>query len=130
MTSLRRRLLLLLLLLPLSAFAVGAPTRFDIPAQSLSEALRLFASQAKMQLAYQQDAVSSGMSNAVRGEYDKKVALEMLLTDTGYEAVFSKGNAATVRPVSRASFLPNTEGEDEMKLAQSSSSSQPSQQST
>src|SRR5687767_14815251 len=79
MTSLRRRLLSLLLALAFSASALGAPIRFDIPAQSLPEALRLYAHQAKMQLAYKSESINSGTSNAVVGEYDKHAALERLL---------------------------------------------------
>src|SRR5688572_9668935 len=69
MASIRRRLLSLFLLFPLCAFALEVLTRFDIPAQSLPEALRLYAHQAKMQLAYKSGSISGGMSNAVVGEY-------------------------------------------------------------
>jgi len=91
------RLAILLLLAPLSALALADALRFNIPAQPLPEALRAFADQAKMQLLYSPEAISNGKSNAVIGDFDKRVALEMLLKGTGYEVVFSKGNAATVR---------------------------------
>lgn len=117
-----RRLLLLSILLPLSAFALADPLRFDIPAQPLATALKAFADQAKMQLLYQPDAISTGTSSAVVGDFDKRAALELLLKDTGLEVVFSKGNAATIRPVrsaAKVTHLPSSgdsvaegEGED------------------
>lgn len=98
-----------LFLLSVSAFALADGSRFDIPAQSLPEALKAFADQAKMQLLYQPAAVGAGTSNAVVGELDKRAALELLLRGTGFEVVFSKGNAATVRAVERAPKTSSTE---------------------
>ncbi len=97
MRSLRHCALLFLTLC--SPLALADALRFDIPAQPLPEALKIFADQAKMQLLYQPEAISAGMSNAVVGDFEKRTALELLLKGTGYEVVFSKGNAATVRRV-------------------------------
>src|SRR5690349_23881449 len=134
MRSVRRRFLLLLVpfllslfsfcLFPIGAFAMDAQ-HFDIPAQSLPKALKLFASQAKMQLIYASDDISDKKSNALVGEYDKHVALEQLLKDTGFEAVFTKGNGVTIRPMRGASKAEAALLSDElqdMQLAQVDSS--------
>ncbi len=97
MTTLRR-FCLALIWLPLCAFAQESAIRFDIPAQSMAEALRLFASQAKMQLIYKPESVGQVTSNAVVGEFDSRTALERLLRDKGLEVVFLGENAATIRP--------------------------------
>lgn len=100
--SLRMRtsqLLALSLLSPICVVAFADTQRFDIPAQPLPEALKVFADQAKMQLLYKPEVVSTGRSTTVVGDLDKRAALELLLKGTGFEVVFSKGNAATIRPV-------------------------------
>lgn len=84
---------------PICVTALADTQRFDIPAQPLPEALRIFADQADMQLIYKPEAVSAGVSSPVSGDLDKRVALELLLKGTGFEVVFSKGNAATIRTV-------------------------------
>jgi len=98
MALLPRRFWPLIFVLPIPAWALDAQW-FDIPAQSLSEALRVFAGQAKMQLLYKPDVVGHEKSNAVTGEYGREEALQQLLKDTGLEVVFSKGNVATIRPI-------------------------------
>ncbi len=123
MRSLRRRFSILLLLLPLAVLAADAQW-FDIPAQSLPKALKLFASQANMQLLYESEVVSGGNSNTLVGEYDKRMALEHLLKGTGYEVVFTKANGATIRAKGAAPSASRVTGGDEgLRLAQAEASS-------
>src|SRR5262245_2100634 len=102
MTAFRHRFPLLLFLFALSNLALGAMAHFDIPAQPLPEALRLFAQQAQIQLVYKPDAVSGSMSNPVIGQFESRVALEKLLERTGFEVMFTAEDAATIRPMQRA----------------------------
>lgn len=89
-------------LLTVPALALADSARFDIPAGSLPQALKAFATQAHMQLLYQYDAVKSAHGNAVSGEFDKHAALEQLLRNSGLEAVYASDTAATIRPIAHA----------------------------
>src|ERR1700748_839068 len=75
------------------------PARFNIVAQPLPEALKNFATQAKMQLLYPYDLVSSATANAIVGDLEKHAALDALLKGTGLEAVYSSENTATIRSI-------------------------------
>ena len=86
------------LLLAAPALAMADTAKFNIPAQPLGAALRAFADQAKMQLLYESGAVGDAIGSAVTGEMEKRDALEILLRDTGLEAVYSSEDAATIRP--------------------------------
>jgi iron complex outermembrane receptor protein len=86
------------LLLTAPVMARGESAWFDIAAQPLPAALRAFATQAQVQLLYEYDAVASTSGNAVTGELDKQAALAQLLRNTGFEVIYSSGNAATIRP--------------------------------
>lgn len=101
------RFLVPFVLLPFSAAALADSQRFDIPAQPLAEALKIFADQSRMQLLYKPDAIDVGKSNPVVGDFDKRQALELLLRGTGLEIVFSAENAATVRPIKNAPHVPS-----------------------
>src|SRR6267154_2496261 len=76
------------------------PARFDIAAQPLPNALKNFATQAKMQLLYRYDVVSHATASPVTGRLEKHAALERLLQGTGLEAVYSNDNTATIRVIS------------------------------
>jgi TonB-dependent receptor len=78
------------------------PARFDIAAQPLPNALKNFATQAKMQLLYRFDVVSHATASQVSGQLEKHAALEQMLRGTGLEAVYSSENTATIRPISAA----------------------------
>lgn len=91
------------LLLTLPVLAMADSIRFSIAAQPLPAALKAFAAQANMQLLYRFEAVESAKANAVIGDFEKRAALEMLLDGTGLEAVYSKDDAATIRPTQTAS---------------------------
>jgi TonB-dependent receptor len=80
--------------------ASADPARFDIAAQPLPNALKNFATQAKMQLLYRYDIVSHARATPVAGQLEKHAALEQLLRGTGLEAVYSNDNTATIRLIS------------------------------
>src|ERR1700674_3898329 len=80
--------------------ASADPARFDIAAQPLPNALKSFATQAKMQLLYRYDVVSHATARPVTGQLEKHAALEQLLRGTGLEAVYSNDTTATIRPAS------------------------------
>src|SRR5258707_14350754 len=80
--------------------ASGDPARFDIAAEPLPNAVKNFATQAKMQLLYRYDVVSHATASPVTGRLEKHAALERLLQGTGLEAVYSNGNTATIRVIS------------------------------
>ncbi len=73
------------------------PAQFDIAAQPLPNALKTFATQAKMQLLYRYDIVSRATATAVAGKLEKHAALEQMLHGTGLEAVYSNEDTATIR---------------------------------
>lgn len=74
---------------------------FEIAAQPLPTALKVFASQAGIQLLYEPSAVALARGNAVHGQLDKHAALGRLLHNTGLEVVYSSSGAATIRPTAR-----------------------------
>src|ERR1700738_640354 len=90
------------LLLATPGAASADPARFDIAAQPLPNALKSFATQAKMQLLYRYDIVSRATASPVAGQLEKHTALEQMLRGTGLEAVYSNENIATIRPISAA----------------------------
>src|SRR5260370_16417859 len=97
------------ILLATPGSASADPARFDIPAQPLPNALKNFASQAKMQLLYRYDIVSHATASPVTGQLEKHAALEQLLRGTGLEAVYSNENTAPILPISaRAKAAPRT----------------------
>ena len=87
-------------LLALAGKASADPAQFDIAAQPLPNALKTFATQAKMQLLYRYDIVSRATATAVAGKLEKHAALEQMLHGTGLEAVYSNENTATIRLIS------------------------------
>src|SRR5580698_7867454 len=88
------------LLISIPALAMADSARFSIPAQALPSALKEFALQSHMQLLYVYGAVQNLKGNPVRGDLEKREALEQLLRNTGLEAVYSSDNAVTIRPIS------------------------------
>src|ERR1700688_2922311 len=90
------------LMLAAPGSASADPARFDIPAQPLPNALKNFAAQAKMQLLHRSDIVSRATASPVTGQLEKHAALEKLLRGTGWEAVYSSENTATIGPITAA----------------------------
>src|SRR5581483_7377238 len=117
-------------LLYATAIAVGLPVmamadsaRFQIAAQPLETGLKAFAEQADMEILYQYSEISGIAGNAVVGDFDKHVALERLLRNTGLEAVYSSAHAATIRSNhanrKTANAAPqNTDAGDRLRVAE------------
>ena len=102
--ALRRTALAVALGLSVSAAALAqdaGSAAFDIPQQPLPAALRAFAEQSGMQLLYRPETFKGATSRAISGKIDRRQALQMLLADSGLEAVYSAENAATIRPRTR-----------------------------
>ncbi len=99
--------------------ASPAPIRFDIASQPLSTALRSFAAQANMQILYRQDVVQGVTASPVVGSFDKRAALEQLLSGTGLEIVFSSENVATIRMKSGAAAADRGAAAQGIQLARS-----------
>ncbi|MEP7247663.1 MAG: TonB-dependent receptor, partial [Gammaproteobacteria bacterium] len=107
------------------------PLKFEIAAQPMVPALKVFAEQGTMQLLYKHEAVESATANPVIGSFAKHDALTRLLRGTGLEAVFITDDAATVRPKSDAAagnHLARVEPAS-LRLAQDASSANSSESS-
>lgn len=63
--------------------AAGSVSSFDIPAQSLSSALRQFAQQSRREILFTPSLVAGKRSPGVAGSLPSLQALEVLLKDTG-----------------------------------------------
>jgi TonB-dependent receptor len=87
------------LVLALPASVRADPAKFNIEAQPLPNALKNFATQAKMQLLYPYDLVSHATANPIAGDLEKHAALDAMLKGTGLEAVYSSENTATIRSI-------------------------------
>ncbi|MCQ2996658.1 TonB-dependent siderophore receptor [Pseudomonas syringae] len=80
---------------PLSAQVSAQEIDFNIPAQPLASALQIFGQQANVQLLYSPDDTQSLKSAALRGRYEPKDAIGVLLKGTGL-AYSLQGNTLTV----------------------------------
>ncbi|MCI8212143.1 TonB-dependent receptor [Pseudomonas sp. S25] len=80
---------------PLSAQVSAQEIDFNIPAQPLASALQTFGQQANVQLLYSPDDTQSLNSTALRGRYEPKDAIGVLLKGTGL-AYSLQGNTLTV----------------------------------
>ncbi len=72
---------------------------FQIPAQPAAKGLNLYAEQADLQIMFPYAAVREVETNEVVGSFEKDVALETLLANTGLEIVYGTNNTATVRQI-------------------------------
>ena len=75
-----------------------AERRFDIPAQSLSDALTLFGQQAGMQVSAHGDVVRGKTSNTLSGAMAPREALTTLLAGTGLAYKMGDGGAVILDP--------------------------------
>lgn len=66
--------------------ADNAKVAFDVPAGRASDSLKRFAAQAKREIVFALEAVGEVRTNAVRGEFAVRDALELMLADTGLAA--------------------------------------------
>lgn len=84
------------LLIQSAAFAQER-IRFDIPAQSLATALRLFQAQSGAAVLYSPELVANKQAAAVSGELTAIEAVRQLLRGTGLEAEADEGGRLTIR---------------------------------
>jgi iron complex outermembrane recepter protein len=90
--------LFLSLLSTTHAAELAGVQRFDIPAQSLSDALTAWARQAGVQIFFPTRHIAGRESIAVRGSLDKLTALHELLADSGLEIASNDGQTIVLRP--------------------------------
>jgi len=70
---------------------------FNIPAQTLSSALKTFAEETGLQMLYSSDAIKGIRSSRVNGRYQPKDALNILLGGTGLSFKFTDSNTVVVQ---------------------------------
>lgn len=86
-----------------SLAATAQTAAFDIPAQPLPDALRQFAAQSGVQLAYPPALVAGRQARAVRGTLDARAALDALLGGSGLQSVQSGATLGLVPAVGASS---------------------------
>ncbi len=91
---------LIALIAPCSVYAQAQTFKFDIPAQSLGDALRAFSRATRAQIVFDEAAVKSIRSNPVEGEFSAEDALARLTAGKGVEVAHNGGGAYTVRVAS------------------------------
>ncbi|WP_426993591.1 TonB-dependent siderophore receptor [Methylomonas sp. CM2] len=89
---------------------------FDIPAQSLNQALLMFGRQGQQQLMYGTDIADNLRSGALHGDYTADEAIRILLGDAPLQAVTTGDGAITLQP--RAAELHNNLGPQTMPAVQ------------
>ncbi|WP_262690554.1 TonB-dependent receptor [Kordiimonas aestuarii] len=77
--------------------AMATPTGFDIPVLPASQAIKLFAEQADLQIIARAGDLNGLETKAIHGDFEPARALEMLITGTGLEAVRTGPNAFILR---------------------------------
>jgi iron complex outermembrane receptor protein len=70
---------------------------FNIPAQTLSSALKTFAEDTGLQMLYSSDTVKGIRSSRVNGKHQPKEALDILLGNTGLSFKFTDSNTVVVQ---------------------------------
>ena len=76
--------------------AYAQPVSFDIPAGSLARALDAFARQSGRQILYRADDVKSARSPGVRGAMAPELALDAILTGTGFAIHGDRSGAVAI----------------------------------
>ncbi|MDT4291076.1 TonB-dependent siderophore receptor [Methylomonas sp. MO1] len=89
---------------------------FDIPAQSLNQALLMFGRQSQQQLMYGTDIADNLRSRNLQGDYTADEAIRILLGDAPLQAVTTGEGAVTLQP--RAAELHNNLGPQTMPAVQ------------
>lgn len=87
------------------------PVDFDIGAQPLDRALRLFAEQADLQILYRTDILPQGNCLPVQGRLPPDVALRRLLDGSQLDFRFGSGGTLVVRPGTAPRAVPETSAE-------------------
>lgn len=96
--------------------AAGSKHHFDIPAQSLNQALLMFGRQSQQQLMYGTDIADNLRSRSLQGDYTADEAIRILLGDAPLQAVTTGEGAITLQP--RAAELQNNLGPQTMPAVQ------------
>jgi iron complex outermembrane receptor protein len=96
--------------------AVGSKHHFDIPAQSLNQALLMFGRQSQQQLMYGTDVADNLRSRNLQGDYTADEAIRILLGDAPLQAVTTGEGTITLQP--RAAELHNNLGPQTMPAVQ------------
>lgn len=89
-----------LLIVALCPYAVNAEESlksYDIKAQSMDRALRDFAAQTEIQVAFSPDTVDGLMARAVEGDYAPESALQTLIDESGLDYEFASEKLVVVR---------------------------------
>ena len=97
----------------LGAFAVHADDAvksYDIEAQPMDRALRVFAAQTEIQVAFSPDSVDGLVARAVQGEYPPESALRNLIDDSGLDYAFASQNLVVVRAPAESEEREETSG--------------------
>lgn len=76
--------------------ATAQAQRFDIAAQSLDEALTVFATSTGLQLLYDSSLAAGRVSSPVEGAFEPRQALALLLNGTGLTARFTSAGAVVI----------------------------------
>src|SRR5687767_6641521 len=77
--------------------AAPAVQRFDIPAQSTSDALNAFSKQSGLRLLFSYDAVKGREAEAVTGSFTAEEVLERLLAGTGLRYEVTEDSVVVIR---------------------------------
>ena len=72
------------------------PIEFNIPAQSLANALQAYGQTTGIQVLYESNSAGSRMSAAVQGKFAPDTALNLLLTGTGLKVRYLRPDAITL----------------------------------
>ena len=99
--------------LPLAASAAEPTIMFNIPQQSLGDALPVFGQQADVSVVYQFDLVRDLQANGLQGEYTLSDAVTVLLQDTGLTARFEDSRHLSITTTD------NSQEGQEMKIKDS-----------
>jgi len=78
--------------------AAGSKHHFDIPAQSLNQALLMFGRQSQQQLMYGTDIADNLRSHGLQGDYTAAEAIKILLGDAPLQAVTTSEGTISLQP--------------------------------
>ncbi len=92
-----------------AAFGEGAITpppavAFDIPAESLAEALQAYSMQSGVQVMFETASAAGYQSAPLKGSYPPEAALRILLANTDLQIRYSQPTAITLAPASVANL--------------------------
>src|SRR5687767_2016576 len=81
---------------------------FNLPPQSLADALRAIGRQTAMNILFEPQSVENKTAPAVRGRFSAEEAVNHVLTGTRLAAQQTAANTMLVRPIKRAAERPTT----------------------